>query len=68
MDCLETVSSFNVGLYENWVYTSSKDEFGITRELDPKLIKFDLVKLFPILEILYAGSERIQRHTMKAKE
>ena len=42
-DCLETGSPFNIELYENWVCTSCKDEFEITCELDPKLIKFDLV-------------------------
>ncbi|GAP18926.1 competence protein CoiA family protein [Levilinea saccharolytica] len=50
-DCLEKGSPFNIELYENWVCTSCKDEFEITCELDPKLIKFDLVKLFPNISI-----------------
>ncbi len=50
-DCLETGSPFNIELYENWVCTSCKDEFEIICELDPKLIKFDLVKLFPNISI-----------------
>jgi len=50
-DCLETGSPFYIELYENWVCTSCSDEFGIRCELDPKLIKFDLVKLFPKISI-----------------
>ena len=50
-DCLVTGYRFDIELYEYWECTSCKDEFGITCELDQKLIKFDLVKLFPNISI-----------------
>lgn len=50
-NCLATGAAFNIELYENWLCTSCNDEFGISCELDPKLIKFDLTKLFPQISI-----------------
>jgi len=50
-DCVETGTPFYIELFEKWSCTSCKDEFGVICELDPKLIKFNLEKLFPLISI-----------------